>query len=86
VRGPAIIGAGARVEDSFVGPFTAIGSGCRLIGSEIEHSVVLEGSTIEGVARVADSLVGKEAEVRRGVRPGKAVRLMLGDHSTVELP
>ena len=86
VRGPSIIGAGARIVNSWVGPFTAIGDGCEVIDSEIEHSVVLERSRISGVARIADSLIGKEAEITRGTRRGRAVRLMLGDHSSVDLP
>jgi glucose-1-phosphate thymidylyltransferase len=86
VRGPSIIGEGARIVNSWVGPFTAIGRDCEVIDSEIEHSVVLEGSRIHGVARVADSLVGRQVEITRGTRRGKAVRVMLGDHSALDLP
>jgi glucose-1-phosphate thymidylyltransferase len=85
VRGPAIIGAGARIENSYIGPFTSIASGCEIRDSELEHSVVLENSRIIGVAPIADSLVGREVEVTRtGERP-RALRLMLGDHSTIDL-
>ncbi len=85
VRGPAIIGAGARIENSYIGPFTSIASGCEVRDSELEHSVVLENSRIIGVAPIADSLVGREVEVTRtGERP-RALRLMLGDHSTIDL-
>ena len=38
------IGRGTRIVDSFVGPFTAIGDGCEVVHSEIEHSVVMDGS------------------------------------------
>jgi glucose-1-phosphate thymidylyltransferase len=86
VRGPSIIGEGTRIVNSWVGPFTAIADGCEVIDSEIEHSVVLQGSRISGVARVADSLVGRQVDISRGTRRGKAVRVMLGDHSTLELP
>ena len=85
IRGPAIIGEGTRVEDSFVGPFTSIYYGCELVGSEIEHSVVLEQSRIAGVAPIVDSLLGKQVDVSRSGRRPHAVRLMLGDHSHVEL-
>ena len=87
VRGPAIIGEGARIVDSYIGPFTAIGAGCEVVDSEIEHSVVLEQSRVDGVRRIADSLIGKAVEVTRaGTKGPKAVRLMLGDHSQVDLP
>src|SRR5437870_2269678 len=85
IRGPAIIGEGTRIEDSFVGPFTSIYYGCELVGSEIEHSVVLEQSRIVGVSPIVDSLLGKQVEVSRAERRPHAVRLMLGDHSHVEL-
>jgi glucose-1-phosphate thymidylyltransferase len=85
VRGPAIIGADARLVDTYVGPYTSIGDRCELSDAEIEHSVVLEDSRIIGVHRIHDSLLGREVEVvRSGERP-KATRLMLGDHSRADL-
>ena len=85
IRGPAIIGKGTRVENSFVGPFTSIYYDCEIIRSEIEHSVVLEQSRIIDMPRIEDSLIGKQVEVvRSGARP-YAHRLMLGDHSRVDL-
>lgn len=84
IRGPAIIGQGARLMDAYVGPFTAIGPRCQLIGCEIEHSIVLEGSIIRGVAaRIADSLIGREVVVEHSDVKPQAIRLMLGDHSAV---
>jgi len=85
VRGPAIIGAGTLLVDTYVGPYTAIGADCELRDAEIEHSVVLERSRIIGVHHIHDSLLGREVEVvRSGDRP-KATRLMLGDHSRADL-
>jgi glucose-1-phosphate thymidylyltransferase len=85
VRGPAIIGAGAVLVDTYVGPYTSIGARCELRDAEIEHSVVLEDSRIVGVRRIHDSLLGREVEVMRtGERP-KATRLLLGDHSRADL-
>jgi glucose-1-phosphate thymidylyltransferase len=85
VRGPAIIGARTRLVDTYVGPYTSIDADCELIDAEIEHSVVLAESRIVGVHRIHDSLLGRSVEVvRADVRP-KATRLMLGDHSKLEL-
>ena len=86
VRGPAVIGAGARIVDSYVGPFSAIGPDCDITHSEIDHSVVLEGSRITDAGdRIVDSLIGKHTEIfRSGQRP-RATRLLLGDHSQVDL-
>src|SRR3954468_13396677 len=36
VRGPAIIGKGARLVDCYVGPYTAIGEGCVVERAEVE--------------------------------------------------
>ena len=85
VRGPAIIGAGTRVVNSYIGPYTSIADGCEVIDSEIEHSVVLDGSRILGVPGVQDSLIGREVVVERSERLPAATRLMLGDHSRVDL-
>jgi glucose-1-phosphate thymidylyltransferase len=85
VRGPAIIGRGTVLRDTYVGPYTSIDRDCELVDTEIEHSVVLGESRIRGIHRIQDSLIGKQVEVERsGARP-RATRLMLGDHSVVDL-
>ncbi|MHB8571771.1 MAG: glucose-1-phosphate thymidylyltransferase [Candidatus Dormibacteria bacterium] len=86
VRGPAIIGRGTVLDHAYVGPYTSIHFGCRITQSEIEHSIVLENTTVEGITdKIEGSLIGKEVRVARGVRRPVAIRLMLGDHSEVEL-
>ena len=85
VRGPAIIGANTRLVNTYVGPFTSIANDCEIIDAEIEHSVVLERSRIVGVHRIQDSLLGREVEVVRSQLRPQASRLMLGDHSRIEL-
>ncbi|MEX0846229.1 MAG: glucose-1-phosphate thymidylyltransferase [Ilumatobacteraceae bacterium] len=85
LRGPLVIGAGTVVEDSFIGPFSAIGNGCTVRQSEIEHSVIMDGSSITDIKRLEDSLIGKEAVVARTkVRP-RALRLMVGDHCQIDV-
>ncbi len=85
IQGPAIIGPGAVVERSYVGPFTAIAEDCTIRDSEVEHSVILRRSVIEGVPRLTDSLVGRDAQVRRSDQRPSATRLMIGDDCTVEV-
>ena len=58
-----MIGADTRIENSFIGPYSAIGDGCSVEGSEVEHSVVMDGSSIVGIARLEDSLIGSHATV-----------------------
>ena len=84
VRGPAIIGKGAKILHAYVGPFTAIGSGVEIRDSEIEHSIVLEGSSVRDLAnRVIDSLIGKNVRIYREPVKPSAYRFMLGDNSEV---
>lgn len=86
IRGPAIIGERARIVNSYVGPFTSIYYGVEITNSEVEHSIVLENSTIVDVRpRIEDSLIGKEVVIRRTETMPKALRFMLGDHSEVAL-
>lgn len=85
LRGPVIIGEGARIVDSTVGPYASIYFDCEISDSTIENSVILEQSRITGIRSIADSLVGKQVEVRKSQREPHAKRLMIGDHSLVEL-
>jgi glucose-1-phosphate thymidylyltransferase len=85
VRGPAIIGARTRLENAYVGPFTAIANDCEVLDSEVEHSVVLDHSRIVGVPRLTDSLIGRYVVVERADRRPQSTRLMVGDHCTIEL-
>ena len=84
IRGPAIIGCGARIVHAYVGPFTAIMNDVEITDSEIEHSIVLEGSSIRDLAnRVIDSLIGRNVRIYREPVKPSAYRFMLGDNSEV---
>ena len=66
VRGPAMIGAGAVVRDAYIGPYTAIGEDVTIEHAELEHSIVLAGSTIRDLdVRVEASLIGKNVTIAR---------------------
>jgi len=87
IRGPAIIGRGAVIEDAYIGPFTAIGDTVTVRASEVEHSIVLEGSTITDVGgRIENSLIGRNVTVCRTDAKPRAYHLMLGDRSQLGLP
>ncbi|MER7207924.1 glucose-1-phosphate thymidylyltransferase [Streptosporangium sp. NPDC000239] len=85
IVGPAIIGAGARILDSYVGPFTSIAADCVVDGSEIEYSIVLPRASISGVSRIEASLIGHDVEVTPAPNTPRAHRLVLGDHSKVQI-
>ena len=85
ITGPAIIGEGTRVEQSRIGPFTSIDAQCTIVRSEISNSIMLSDSALIDVSPVEESLIGKAAEVVRSGKGHPAYRLMLGDHSRVDL-
>jgi glucose-1-phosphate thymidylyltransferase len=85
IVGPAIIGPGTKITNSYVGPFTSIGPDCMIEDSEIEYSIVLADASIRGVRRIEASLIGRAVEVTPAPRVPKAHRLVLGDHSRVQI-
>ena len=85
IVGPAIIGAGSKVAGAYIGPFTAIDDDCTVTDAEIEYSIVLSSASIQGVGRIEASLIGHHAQVTPAPRVPRAHRLVLGDHSKVQI-
>lgn len=85
IVGPAIIGAGTRVDRCYIGPFTSVGQECTLADSEIEYSIMMRGASVQGVGRIEASLIGHSVAVTPAPRVPKAHRLVLGDHSKVQI-
>jgi glucose-1-phosphate thymidylyltransferase len=86
VRGPAIVGADARLTDCYVGPYTAIGERCEITASEVEHSILLAGSSVSHLqGRMESSLLGRNVSVRRGSQQPRAYRFMVGDNSDISI-
>jgi glucose-1-phosphate thymidylyltransferase len=85
IVGPAIIGQDCVIADSYIGPFTSISEQCRIERSEIEFSIVLRDSSITGVRRIEASLIGRNVVVTPAPPVPAAHRLVLGDHSKVQI-
>lgn len=85
IRGPVIIGRDTEVLNSFIGPFTSIGDNVKISDSVIEHSVILNNSILCGIDRLEDSLIGKGTKVVKKNTHHKALRLMVGDDSSIEV-
>jgi len=84
IRGPAIIGAETEVVDSYIGPFTSIQKKCKIIQTEIEHSIVLEGSEIQEVgSRIDESLIGRDVKIYKCPPKPSVYRFMVGDKSEI---
>jgi glucose-1-phosphate thymidylyltransferase len=86
VRGPAVIGAGACIEDAYIGPYTSIGDDVHIRRSEVEHSIVLAGSVVEDLGtRMEASLLGRNVKLTRSDGMPKTLRLLVGDNSEIEI-
>jgi glucose-1-phosphate thymidylyltransferase len=84
VRGPAVIGAGAHLIDSYVGPYTAIGEGCVIENAEVEHSILLSCCEVRNLAgRMESSLLGRNVKIGRDERQPRAYRFLVGDNSEI---
>lgn len=84
IRGPAIIGEGCEIVDSYIGPFTSIQRKCKIVKTELEHSIVLEGSEIRDVgSRIDGSLIGREVKIFKCPPKPSAYRFMVGDKSEI---
>jgi glucose-1-phosphate thymidylyltransferase len=85
IEGPVIIGAGARIVDSYVGPYSSIGDGVEIVRSRVEDSVIMEGTKVEDFpGPLTRSLVGRKVKLRGG-RSAQAVSLLVGDMCEVDL-
>ncbi|MCC7439459.1 MAG: glucose-1-phosphate thymidylyltransferase [Armatimonadetes bacterium] len=86
VRGPAIIGRGTKIMDSYVGPYSAIGGDCQLDGCEVEYSILMERVRLSNVGvRVEGSILANDVEIVRAAGKPRVQRFMLGEQSRIEL-
>ena len=86
VRGPAVIAAGAVIEDAYIGPYTSIGKNVSVRRSEVEHSILLSGATVEDLGtRMEASLLGRDVKVTRSDGLPRTLRLLVGDRSEIEI-
>ena len=82
--GPVVIGPGAVIEDSVIGPNVSIEHDSRIEHSSIDDSIVMEGGQIAGVHRLSGSILGRSVEVRHSGRAG-VHRVIVGDQSRLEV-
>ena len=86
VRGPAIVGTGSQITDAYIGPYTAIGDGVTIMNAELEHSIVLSGSTVRDLEyRIEASLIGRNVQIGRGPALPKAYRFVVGDNAEIAI-
>ena len=85
VRGPSIIGKDCNIENSYVGPYTSIGDGCMIKNASIEYSIVMDRACLEGVNRLGECLIGRNASVKKNSMNTGWIKLQVSDHSIIEI-
>jgi glucose-1-phosphate thymidylyltransferase len=86
VRGPAIIGEGARITDAYIGPYTSVGEEVAIEQAEVEYSIVLAGSSVRDLAgRIEASLIGRNVAIARTPALPKAYRFVVGDNAEIAI-
>jgi glucose-1-phosphate thymidylyltransferase len=84
LHGPIAIDARAVIEDSFIGPYTAIGPDVILRGVEIDNSMILTGAeVVHPGSRIEASIIGERARVVRSFELPRGLHLRLGPDSQV---
>ncbi len=86
IRGPVVIGEGCYLENCFIGPYSSIADGVKLIDVDLEHSVILQGAQIVNInQRIMDSVIGRRCRIIAAPPRPKALRFLIGDDSQVEM-
>jgi glucose-1-phosphate thymidylyltransferase len=86
LSGPVVIDDDAIVEDSFVGPYTAIGRSAVVRGTELDNTMVLPyAEVLHPGVRIEASIIGERASVSRSYELPKGLHLRLAAGSRVTL-
>ena len=88
IRGPAHIARGVLIQDSYIGPYTSVGQGSKVIGAEVEYSILLPEAVLTFLpSRLDSSVIGQGVAVngRRNGPVKNTMQLVLGDRSQVNL-
>ena len=86
IRGPVVIGENCTIENSYIGPYTSIGSGVDFKQAEIEHSIVMDHVSIDTDQRIIDSILGTNCEVRSTSHSQPSGhKLVVGENTFVEI-
>ena len=86
IRGPVVIGSRCLIQDSFIGPYTAVGDRVEIHNSNIQNSIVCDEVSITTTTPITDSIIGKKSIVNDSYPPNDhATRMTVGDNSVIYL-
>lgn len=87
LRGPVIVGEYSEIGGgAYVGPYTSVGSHVKILGAEIENSIILDGTLVDCRERIVDSIIGRNSKIvsDRTYRPAGR-RFVVGESTFVSL-
>ncbi|MDD3190466.1 MAG: glucose-1-phosphate thymidylyltransferase [Candidatus Pacebacteria bacterium] len=85
LRGPLVIGEGCLIKDSYVGPYTSIGSGSEINNTEIEHSLIMNGVNIYTDKKIVNSIIGNNVSITSGEdNLPKGKQVIVGENSSIK--
>jgi len=85
VKGPCVVGKNCRIVNSYIGPYTSVGNNCEIEGTEIEDSVIMDGSKIINAGRIVESLIGRNVKIQECNSKPRGYRFVVGDNSDIVL-
>ncbi|MEO0117341.1 MAG: glucose-1-phosphate thymidylyltransferase [candidate division WOR-3 bacterium] len=85
INGPVVIGQNTKIINSQIGPFTAIAEDCLIEDSTIEYSIILKGTKIKEINRMAESLIGRNVRIEKNQKTHQCLRLLISDDSEIEV-
>jgi len=85
IKGPCIIGKGSVISDCYIGPYTSVGDDCRIFGTELEDTIIMDNSMISKAGKIVESLIGRNVRIQEGIALPKGNRFIVGDNSDISL-
>lgn len=87
LQGPLIIGDRCTIgPNTYIGPYSSIGNKCKLEGSQLQNSIVMEETSIKCDMLITDSIIGRNATITNNTQLlPKGNRFIIGDQSKVIL-
>jgi len=85
IDGPAIIGKNCVIgPDTYIGPYSSIGDGCKIVGGEVDSSVVFSNCNISCKERITNSLVGANTTISpKHCSTPQALKIVVGENSNL---
>jgi glucose-1-phosphate thymidylyltransferase len=85
IKGPALIGRNCVIKDSYIAFYTSIGNNCKIINSEVEDSVLMEGARIIDAGDIVDSIIGRDVIIEKNNKLPKGNKFIIGDNALVRI-